>query len=171
MLFRSDTFAIARLSEPESGIEIATPQGRVWTDRWGQAVVPGLTEWRKSRVEVNANTLPKSMDLANGIKNISVAHAAFRELDFKVLNTRRVMLEVKRADGSWLPKGTSIVDEKNNYLVSAVDSGRVFVTDMSNSPALYAVDDNMQRVCRIDYTLSETQDKESFYETAKGVCK
>jgi hypothetical protein len=42
------------------------------------------------------------------------------------------------------------VDEKNNYLVSAVDSGRVFVTDMSNSPALYAVDDNMQRICRID---------------------
>lgn len=166
-----DTFAIARLSEPESGIEITTPQGRVWTDRWGQAVVPGLTEWRKSRVEVNANTLPKSMDLANGIKNISVAHAAFRELDFKVLNTRRVMLEVKRADGSWLTKGTSIVDEKNNYLVSAVDSGRVFVTDMSNSPALYAVDDNMQRVCRIDYTLSDTQDKESFYETAKGVCE
>lgn len=166
-----DTFAIARLSEPESGIEIATPQGRVWTDSWGQAVVPGLTEWHKSRIEVNANTLPKSMDLANGIKNISVAHAAFRELDFKVLNTRRVMLEVKRADGSWLPKGTSIVDEKNNYLVSAVESGRVFITDMSNSPALYAVDDNMQRICRIDYALSETQDKESFYETAKGVCK
>jgi len=42
------------------------------------------------------------------------------------------------------------VDEKNNYLVSAVDSGRVFVTDMSNSLALYAVDDNMQRICRID---------------------
>ncbi|MBS3048591.1 fimbrial biogenesis usher protein [Enterobacter mori] len=166
-----DTFAIARLSEPESGIEISTPQGRVWTDHWGQAVVPGLTEWRKSRIEVNANTLPKSMDLANGIKNISVAHAAFKELEFKVLNTRRVMLEVKQADGSWLPKGTSIVDEKNNYLVSTVDSGRVFVTDMSDSPALYAVDDDMQRLCQIDYKLSDTQDKEAFYETAKGVCK
>ncbi|ESN15910.1 hypothetical protein L370_01974 [Enterobacter sp. MGH 24] len=166
-----DTFAIARLSEPESGIEISTPQGRVWTDYWGQAVVPGLTEWRKSRIEVNANTLPKSMDLANGIKNVAVAHAAFKELEFKVLNTRRVMLEVKQADGSWLPKGTSIVDKKNNYLVSAVDSGRVFVTDMSDSPALYAVDDDMQRLCQIDYKLSDTQDKEAFYETAKGVCK
>lgn len=41
-----------------------------------------------------------SQDLPNGIKNISVAHTAFRELDFKVLKTRRVMLEVKRADGS-----------------------------------------------------------------------
>lgn len=166
-----DTFAIARLSEPESGIEISTPQGRVWTDYWGQAVIPGLTEWRKSRIEVNANTLPKSMDLANGIKNVSVAHAAFKELEFKVLNTRRVMLEVKQADGAWLPKGTSIVDEKNNYLVSAVDSGRVFITDMSNNPALYAVDDDMHRLCQINYHLSDTQDKEAFYEMAKGVCK
>lgn len=166
-----DTFAIARLSEPESGIEISTPQGRVWTDFWGQAVVPGMTEWRKSRIEVNANTLPKSMDLANGIKNISAAHAAFQELDFQVLNTRRVMLEVKRPDGNWLEKGTSIVDEKNNYLVSTVDSGRVFVTDMAESPTLYAVDDNMHRICRIQYTLNESQDKEAFYEMAKGVCQ
>ncbi|MDO8235518.1 fimbrial biogenesis usher protein [Citrobacter werkmanii] len=166
-----DTFAIARLSEPESGIEITTPQGRVWTDFWGQAVVPGMTEWRKSRIEVNANTLPKSMDLANGIKNISAAHAAFQELDFQVLNTRRVMLEVKRPDGNWLEKGTSIVDEKNNYLVSTVDSGRVFVTDMAESPTLYAVDDNMHRICRIQYTLNESQDKEAFYEMAKGVCQ
>ncbi|HDG1709183.1 TPA: fimbrial biogenesis usher protein [Kluyvera ascorbata] len=166
-----DTFAIARLSEPQSGIEISTPQGRVWTDRWGQAVVPGMTEWGRSRIEINANTLPKSMDLANGIKNVAAAHAAFKELDFKVLNTRRVMLEVKNADGSWLAKGTSIVDEKNNYLVSAVDSGRVFVTDMADSPALYGVDDNMRRLCRIHYTLSDSQDKEAFYETAKGVCQ
>ncbi|MDJ4719616.1 fimbria/pilus outer membrane usher protein, partial [Salmonella enterica] len=166
-----NTFAIARLSEPESGIEIATPQGRIWTDRWGQAVIPGLTEWRKSRVEVNANTLPKSMELANGIKNITVAHSAFRVLDFNVLNTRRVMLTVKRPDGSWLPKGTSIVDEKNNYLVSAVDSGRVFITDVGDNPALYAADDDMNRLCRIHYTLQKTQDKEAFYETAKGVCQ
>ncbi len=34
-----DTFGIAHLSKPESGIEIATPQGPVWTDFWGQAVV------------------------------------------------------------------------------------------------------------------------------------
>lgn len=166
-----DTFAIARLTEPESGIEIATPQGRVWTDHWGQAVVPGLVEWRKSRIEVNANTLPMSMDLANGIKNVAVAHGAFREMEFRVLNTRRVMLEVKRPDGSWLPKGTSIVDEKGNYVVSTVDNGRVFATDMADNPALYAADDNMQRLCRIDYTLGETQDKEAFYENAQGICK
>ena len=84
------------------------------------------------------------------------------------------------------------MDEKNNYLVSAVDSGRVFVTDMSNSPALYAVDDNMQRK-RILFPLPfynmnkplKVEEKDwrhdslfvsqayytLLYETAKGVCK
>ncbi len=46
-------------------------------------------------------------------------------------------------------KGTSIVDEKTT---TGQRGGQraCFVTDMSNSPALYAVDDNMQRICRID---------------------
>lgn len=61
--------------------------------------------------------------------------------------------------------------KKNNYLVSAVDSGRVFITDVGDNPALYAADDDMNRLCRIHYTLQKIQDKEAFYETAKGVCQ
>ncbi|MGK4724869.1 FimD/PapC C-terminal domain-containing protein, partial [Salmonella enterica] len=78
---------------------------------------------------------------------------AFRVLDFNVLNTRRVMLAVKLPDCSWLPNVTRIVDEKNNYLVSAVDSGSVFITDVADNPALYAAEDYMNRLCRINYTL------------------
>ncbi|EHC95540.1 Beta-fimbriae usher protein, partial [Salmonella enterica subsp. enterica serovar Senftenberg str. A4-543] len=52
-----------------------------------------------------------------------------------------------------------------------VDSGRVFITDVGDNPALYAADDDMNRLCRIHYTLQKTQDKEAFYETAKGVCQ
>lgn len=166
-----NTFGIAHLSEPESGIEIATPQGPIWTDFWGQAVVPGLTEWHQSRIEVNANTLPKNMDLANGTKLLVPAHATVSDLDFNVLKTRRVMLKIKQPDGSWLPKGTSVVDEKGNYLVSAVDSGRVFISNIEETPVLYSVDDNMNRICKITYTLNNAQDKEAFYEVAEGICQ
>ncbi|ECF1701843.1 fimbrial biogenesis usher protein [Salmonella enterica] len=166
-----DTFGIIRLSEPESGVQISTPQGPVWTDRWGQAVIPSLTEWNRSRIEINTNTLQQNVDLANGIKTVSAAHGSVSNLDFKVLTTRRVMLSVKRADGTWLPKGMSIVDEKGNYQVSVVDNGRVFILDATDSPALYGIDDNMQRLCQIHYTLNAVQDKENFYESAEGVCK
>ena len=133
--------------------------------------MPGLTEWRKSRIEVNANTLPQNMDLANGTKLLVPAHATVSDLDFNVLNTRRVMLKIKQQDGSWLPKGTSVVDEKGNYLVSAVDSGRVFISNIDETPTLYSVDDNMNRICKITYTLSNVQNKEAFYETAEGICQ
>ena len=166
-----DTFAIAKLNEPKSGVEISTPQGTIWTDHWGQAVVPGLNEWRNSRIEIDANKLPPSMTLANGIKYVAAGHASVSEVSFKILNSRRVMLRVKRADGTPLAKGLSIVDEKGNYIVTSVDDGHVFINDADQLKGLYAMDDNNNRLCQIHYTLSDKKDDEAFYEEVNGVCQ
>lgn len=166
-----DTFAIAKLSEPKAGVEITTPQGTVWTDRWGQAVVPGLNEWRNSRIEVNANKLPQSMTLANGTKYVAAAHGSVSEVSFKVLNSRRVMLRIKQADGKPLAKGLSVEDAKGNYVVTVVDDGHVFLNDADQIAALYAVNDDNQRLCKLDYTLSDKKDEDAFYEEVNGVCR
>lgn len=166
-----DTFAIARLSEKKSGVEISTPQGTVWTDPWGQAVVPSLNEWHNSRIEIDANKLPQSMTLANGTKYIAAGHASVSEIDFKVLNSRRVMLSVKQADGQPLSKGISIVDEKGNYIVTTVDDGHVFINDADQLSALYALDGDNNRLCKIDYTLADKRDENAFYEEVNGVCR
>lgn len=149
-----DTFAIAKLNEPKSGVEISTPQGTNWTDHWGQAVVPGLNEWRNSRIEIDANKLPPSMTLANGIKYVAAGHASVSEVSFKILNSRRVMLRVK---SGWYTtgEGLSIVDEKGNYIVTSVDDGHVFINDADQLKGLYAMDDNNNRLCQIHYTLSD----------------
>lgn len=166
-----ETFGIARLSEPESGIEITTPDGTVWTDYWGQAVVPGLREWQKSQIVINTSSLPQGMDLSNGIQTVSAAYGSFAQVDFQVLNTRRVMLKVKHVNGGWLEKGLSIVDKDSNYIVSVMDNGSVFISDASTTPELYVVDDNMTRLCQIHYTLNEEKDKDAYYEKAEGTCQ
>ncbi|UKJ20948.1 fimbrial biogenesis outer membrane usher protein [Enterobacter mori] len=166
-----DTFAIAKLSEPKAGVEITTPQGTVWTDRWGQAVIPGLTEWRNSRIEVDANKLPQSMTLANGTKYIAAAHGSVSEVSFKVLNSRRVMLRIKQADGKPLAKGLSVVDAKDNYVVTVVDDGHVFLNDADQVAALYAINDENQHLCKLDFTLPEKHDEDAFYEEVNGVCR
>ncbi|QLO15376.1 fimbrial biogenesis usher protein [Citrobacter freundii] len=166
-----DTFAIATLNEPRAGVEISTPQGTVWTDKWGQAVIPGLNEWRNSRIEIDANKLPQSMTLANGTKYIAAAHASVSEVSFKILNSRRVMLRVKRPDGSALGKGLSIVDGKGNYVVTSVDDGHVFLNDADQIDALYAMDNNNNRICQIAYVLSDKRDEEAFYEEVNGECR
>ncbi|MHA1019193.1 fimbrial biogenesis outer membrane usher protein [Enterobacter mori] len=166
-----DTFAIAKLSEPKAGVEITTLQGTVWTDRWGQAVIPGLTEWRNSRIEVDANKLPQSMTLANGTKYIAAAHGSVSEVSFKVLNSRRVMLRIKQADGKPLAKGLSVVDAKDNYVVTVVDDGHVFLNDADQVTALYAINDENQRLCKLVFTLPEKHDEDAFYEEVNGVCR
>ncbi|AWF34083.1 fimbrial biogenesis outer membrane usher protein [Klebsiella oxytoca] len=166
-----DTFAIAKLTEPKAGVEITTPQGAVWTDRWGQAVIPGLTEWRNSRIEVDANKLPQSMTLANGIKYIAGAHGSVSEVSFKVLNSRRVMLRIKQADGKPLTKGLSVVDDKDNYVVTVVDDGHVFLNDADQVAGLYAINDDNQRLCKLDFSLPEKHDEDAFYEEVNGVCR
>lgn len=166
-----DTFAIAKLSEKKGGVEIATPQGTVWTDAWGQAVIPSLNEWRNSRIEVNANKLPQSMTLANGTRYIAAGHASVSEVDFNVLNSRRVMLRMKQADGQPLKKGLTIVDEKGNYIVTVVDDGHVFINDADQLSALYAMDGNNNRLCKLDFSLPEKRDEDAFYEEVNGVCR
>ncbi|WP_417653546.1 fimbria/pilus outer membrane usher protein, partial [Escherichia coli] len=66
-----DTFAIAALDKPVSGVRIDTPQGPVWTDFRGQAVVPSVGAWRPARVEVDTETLPKNMDIGNGTRVVT----------------------------------------------------------------------------------------------------
>lgn len=166
-----ETFGIAKLSEPESGIEMNTPDGTVWTDYWGQAVVPNLREWQKSQVVVNANSLPQGMDLSNGIQTLTAAYGSFAQVDFRVLNTRRVMLDVKRPDGAWLARGLSVVDKDSNYIVSVMDNGNVFIPDATDSPQLFVVDDSMTKICQIHYSLSEEKNKDAYYEKAKGICQ
>lgn len=166
-----ETFGIARLSEPESGIELTTPDGTVWTDYWGQAVVPGLREWQKSQVVINASSLPQGMDISNGIQTVSAAFGSFAQVDFRVLNTRRVMLQVKKTNGAWIDRGLSIVDQDSNYIVSVMDNGSVFIPDASDIPALYVVDDNMTRICQINYSLNEEKVKDAYYEKAEGTCQ
>lgn len=166
-----ETFGIARLSEPESGIEIATPDGTVWTDYWGQAVVPGLREWQKSQIVINTSSLPQGMDLSNGIQSVSAAYGSFAQVDFHVLNTRRVMLQVKKTNGDWLERGLSIVDNDGNYIVSVMDNGSVFIPDASDTPAFYVVDENMTKLCQINYSLNEEKDKDAYYEKAEGTCQ
>ncbi|WP_220710743.1 fimbrial biogenesis usher protein [Enterobacter cancerogenus] len=166
-----DTFAIARLSEKKSGVEISSPQGTIWTDAWGQAVIPSLNEWQNSRIEVDANKLPQNMTLANGTKYLAAGHASVSEVDFKVLNSRRVMLRVKMSNGQTLKKGLTIEDASGNYIVTSVDDGHVFINDAEQLSGLYAIDDNNNRLCKINYSLPEKRDEEAFYEEINGVCQ
>lgn len=81
------------------------------------------------------------------------------------------MLRVKMSNGQTLKKGLTIEDASGNYIVTSVDDGHVFINDAEQLSGLYAIDDNNNRLCKINYSLPEKRDEEAFYEEINGVCQ
>lgn len=164
-----DTFAIAALDKKVAGIKLDTPQGPVWTDTWGQAVIPSVTAWLASRVEVNTETLPKNMDVGNGTRMMKQGRGAVGKVQFSAVTQRRALMTITLARGKKLPKGIAITDEKGNYLTTSVDDGVVFINDVKPQQTLVADLDNGE--CRFVVNLPEQSSPDVFYEIAKGVCQ
>jgi len=166
-----DTFAIASLDDNVSGIEIDTPEGSVWTDHWGQAVVPSLAAYKTSRVEMNTETLPKNIDVNNGISVVAAGHGSVSTVNFSVLKVRRAMLNVTLADGRPLPKNATLVDGSGNYITTVVDDGLVYLNDANQVKELILTDYEGKNQCQIHYSLAEKRNSDELYEQVKGVCQ
>lgn len=165
----NDTFAIAALDKPVSGVKIDTPQGPVWTDYRGQAVIPSVRAWRKSRVEVETETLPKNMDIGNGTRIVRQSRGAVGQVNFQAITQRRALLTVTLANGAKLPKGVAIANSEGDYLTTSVDEGVVFLNDVKEQQTLTAQLDT--GVCHFDVMLPKEANENIFYETANSVCK
>lgn len=163
----TDTYAVVALDKPVAGVEIGTPRGNVWTDKWGRAVVPALAPFSASTVEIDTQSLPGNLDVRNGHASLKASHGAFANWKFTTLSQRRVLLNITRADGTPLQKGVSVVNDKGEYLTSAPEDGMIFLNDISASQTLYAKLDEGR--CMLTYTLPEA-DPNKFYEEINGKC-
>ena len=166
-----DTFALATLDDKVSNVEISTPSGEVWTDHWGRAVIPSLPAYRNSRIEINTETLPKNIDVNNGISTIANGHGAVSQVTFGVINVRRAMLTLTGSGKQMLLKGSSIVDAEGSYVATAIEDGQVFLSDTDNLPKLYATDSSGQRTCQLIFALPKERDLNAFYENVTGTCQ
>ncbi|ASV55040.1 Beta-fimbriae usher protein [Lelliottia jeotgali] len=165
-----DTFAIIDAGKDLAGTRINTPSGDVWTDHWGQAVVPSVNPYHKVRVEMDAKSLPQDVDVENGFSELATGRGAVGHVEFNTLHVHRAMLHVQMANGQILKKGSTVVDGAGNYAATAVDNGLLFMEDVSAKPELYLTDEDSVRVCQINYTLSPEGEKQT-YENINGVCK
>lgn len=162
-----DTFGIVSVGD-EAGIKIHTPNGTVWTDAGGRAVISQLSSYRANRVEVATNTLPRNVDIDNGYKNIEVGRGSVSRIDFDVVKVRRVLLSAQYQDGGQLPKGASVLDKDGSYLTMVVDDGKIFLDDASKQSLVVNLPGGDQ--CSLEFKLPEIPDLESYYEQTSAVC-
>lgn len=150
-----DTFSVISLNDNVSGVEVSTPQGPVWTDFWGQAVSASATVYKLNTLQINTETLPKNIDINNGIKKLTPGHGSVTQVNFGVIKVRRAMLTLHLPDGKPIPKGETLVDAKNQYVTTAVEDGLVFISDVDATPDIYASVDKQGHQCRVQFTLDD----------------
>lgn len=164
----SDTFALLSVGDM-AAIKVSTPSGPVWTDWQGQAVISQVSAYGRSPVEVDPKTLPRNIDITNGVAMISAGRGAVDNVQFGLKLTRRALLKATTADGAPLPRGASVTTEDGEFLTLVQDGGLVFVPNALDQRALWISAPGLER-CALDFQLPADADLNAYYETAPAKC-
>lgn len=165
----SDTFALLSVGDM-GAIKVATPSGPVWTDWQGQAVVPQVSAYGRSPVEVDTKTLPRNADISNGLAVISAGRGAVDTVEFGISMTRRALLKVTTANGAPLPRGATVNTAEGEFVTLVQDGGLLFLPNVLDTRALWISAPGMDR-CELFFELPADADTEAYYETAPAKCR
>ncbi len=163
-----DTFALLSVGEL-SGVRVDTPGGTVWTDSRGQAVVPQVSPYGKSSVQVATGSLPRNVDIHQGAAVVQAGRGAVPRLVFDVQTTRRLLLQAVTAAGQPLPAGAVVLDEQGALVTLVQADSTIFVADASSVSAL-RVEGTGQAPCELQYEVAAKPDPNVYFETAHAVC-
>ncbi|CAI1573879.1 fimbria/pilus outer membrane usher protein [Serratia proteamaculans] len=164
-----DTFGIARVGR-EAGIRLDTPAGPTWTDSRGYAVLPSLSGYQRATVQVDTRSLPKSLDIGNAWQDSELARGAVGQMEFEVVRTRRVLISLRDAQGTFLPHGAALFDSAGNFVTVVGNDGAAFLPDAEPGKSL-DVQNAGQPLCSLRLALPEQPDNTGLYETAAAVCR
>lgn len=164
-----DTFGVVSVGNI-SGARITTPQGPVWTDAWGNAVISSLPAYQASQVEVEGKSLPRQVDIKNGTKTLEAGRGSFNKVDFDIVKVRRVLLRATDLDGKPLPQGAAVLGPENALLTTVVGDGMIFLSNVDASQTLQVSTSNATS-CELKLDLAEQTYDGQFYETASATCR
>lgn len=160
-----DTFAVLSVGDM-AGIKVSTPSGPVWTDWQGQAVVPQVSAYGRSPVEVQTRSLPRNADINNGLAVISAGRGAVDRIEFGVALTRRALLTV---DGP-VPRGATVTTEDGEFITLVQEGSQVFLPNVLDPRPLWIKAPGQPR-CRLQFELPNKVDPEVYFETASARCQ
>jgi outer membrane usher protein FimD/PapC len=164
-----DTFGVAKVGE-EGGVRLETPAGATWTDRRGYAVLPSLRGYKRSAIQLDTRSLEKNIDIDNAWQEIEAARGSVSYVNFGVIRSRRVLVDVNDAQGNPLPKGASVFDSEGNFVTVAGNKGQLFINNAANYMKL-DVESSGRPLCSLVLTLPEKAVQGELFETANAQCR
>lgn len=164
-----DTLAVMKVGNL-SGTKIDTPQGSVWTNGKGYAVAPGMTAFGDSRLTLQTESLPKNIDIKNGVVVSEVSRGSVTEYNFGVVESRRALVRIMLPGNKAAQKGDVLVDDKGNYVTTVAGDSTVFLVDDQLKQTLWLTPQIGTR-CKVMLTLNEKINPDELYENYDAQCR
>ncbi|MFJ2462638.1 fimbria/pilus outer membrane usher protein [Pseudomonas sp. NPDC087615] len=140
------------------------------TNKKGYALVPYVTPYRKNRVAVDTGELDNSVDIAEGVTNVVPRRGAVVKATFAASRSEKVLLNVRLGDGSLLPFGTSVVDDKGVSAGVVGQAGQVLLSVGESKTYSMKWGGKASQACQIQLDISQAPVVDG-YRVMEAICK
>ncbi|EHR9374855.1 fimbria/pilus outer membrane usher protein [Escherichia coli] len=163
-----DTFALVKVGE-HPDIEIQTPNGKVWTDSKGNAVVSSLSSFSSNLIEVNTKTAPQNLDIMSGVKRVTPSRGTFKNIVFDAKKVNRLLVYAVDKNNKPLPSGAFVTDAHNDAVVGFVEQGgMIFFNDVPKHPVKVNLGNNMY--CSMKMNNGTPSSQSGAFTTVHEIC-
>lgn len=163
-----DTIGIVEAKDA-AGARIANWPG-VRIDGRGYAVIPYLTPYRFNSVELDPKGIPLDVEMTSTSQQTAPRANSTVMVRFATTNGRAAIFSVRRADGSAVPFGADVLDEKGNTVSAVGQGGHIYLRGLPDE-GTYTVSwgDGQAERCSFRYRLPP-KNKSGIYSTLDARC-
>lgn len=123
-------------------------------DGAGHAVVPYLAPYRLNEVSIDPGGLALDIEMKNTAVRVAPQANAVVMLKFETVSGQGVMFTARLPDGSPVPFGASVLDEKQREIGIAGQGGQIYLRGIADGGSLLARwGSSSNDQCRFDYRL------------------
>ncbi|AZC38244.1 type 1 fimbriae anchoring protein FimD [Pseudomonas chlororaphis subsp. piscium] len=142
----------------------------VLTDKKGYAVVPYLTPYRRNRIALDTSELDNSVDILDGVTNVVPRRGAVVKVSFAASRSEKVLLNVRLQDGTLLPFGTTVYNEKGVSAGVVGQAGRVLLSVGSGKTFSMKWGKGEKQHCEVQVDIDKTPSVEG-YRVVDATCR
>ncbi|OKP16864.1 fimbrial protein [Serratia fonticola] len=152
-----DTFAL--IDAPGAkGAQVMDGQG-ARVDRFGYALVPSLLPYHDNRIALDPQGMNSNVELDEGQQHVVPYAGAMVRLHFKTVRGQAVLVRFQRPDGSIIPMGAPVLDEKGKDIGMVGQANQVYLrSERPQGELTVRWGRGATQQCRIAYQLAQDDD-------------
>lgn len=163
-----ETVALVEVKDtPNVGVQNAPG---ILTNKQGYALVPYVTPYRKNRVTVDTSELDTNVDIAEGVTNVVPRRGAVVKAKFAASRSEKVVLNVRMQDGSLLPFGTTVEDDKGTSVGVVGQGGQVLLSAGEGKTYSMKWGEKASQRCEIQLDISQAPITDG-YRVMEALCR